>query len=266
MAPPTTERDAPSYPIESVNNALRLLLMLREQPHLRLTTASAALGVAPSTAHRLLAMLEYNDFVRNDETLRAYVAGQALTEVGRAVVKRLVIRGVARPVLQRLRQVTNETVHLAMLTGSNVLYLDSFESGRGLRVTSRIGRSLPACCTSVGKAILASLPEAELTKIYPAEELPVQTSESLATRADLRRELWKIREAGGVATNHGESEQGVGSVGIALPRTPGGRLTGISLAVPLVRLTDEATVELAGHLRKAADELGELIKTAEVKS
>jgi DNA-binding IclR family transcriptional regulator len=84
--------------------------MLRDEPSIRLTEAGLALGVAPSTAHRLLAMLEYHDFVRNDEALRAYVAGRALTEIGLAVVQKMDIRGIARPVLERLQAESGETV------------------------------------------------------------------------------------------------------------------------------------------------------------
>jgi IclR family acetate operon transcriptional repressor len=262
MAAKTSGRTAPGYPIESVNNAFRLLLMFREQPHLRLTEASAALGVAPSTAHRLLAMLEFHDFVRNDEHLRAYVAGQAFTDVGLSVVQRLSVRRLARPILQSLQRETNETAHLAMLAGNRVLYLDAVESSRGLRVGSRTGRSLPANCTSVGKALLAQLSDDEVRALFPHEDLPTQTHESLATRTDLLRELGRVREAH-IAENHGESEVGVGSVGIAVPTLSGGRRIGISLAVPLIRSGDEVMASLADRLRHAVAELADLIDADE---
>jgi IclR family transcriptional regulator, acetate operon repressor len=265
MAVKTSGRAAPGYPIESVNNAFRLLLMFREQSHLRLTEASAALGVAPSTAHRLLAMLEFHDFVRNDEKLRAYVAGQAFTDVGLSVVQRLSVRRLARPILQHLQRQTNETAHLAMLAGNRVLYLDAVESNRGLRVGSRTGRSLPANCTSVGKALLAQLSDDDVLELYPNEDLLTQTHESLATRTDLLRELGRVREVG-VAENHGESEVGVGSVGIAVPMLAGGRRIGISLAVPLIRSDEGVMASLAGQLRDAATELAERIDAEETAS
>jgi DNA-binding IclR family transcriptional regulator len=254
---------APGYPIESVNNALRLLLMLREQPHLRLTQASTALGVGPSTAHRLLAMLEYRDLVRNDQNLRAYVAGQALTDVGLAVVQRLTVRALAHPILRRLQEETTETAHLALLAGPKVLYLDSVESSRGLRVTPRTGRSLPAHCTSVGKAMLATLTEDEFNRLYPEEDLATATVNSIATRTDLRRALWTIRSSGGVARNREESELGVGSVGVVVPKAAKGRLAGLSLAVPTLRLTDALAQEHAEKLTAAAAELAEAMTKAE---
>src|SRR5215470_8861033 len=77
-------RRPPSYPIASVDRALRLLLLVGRRSSVRLSEASQALGVAPSTAHRLLAMLAFHDFVRRDGDRRGYVAGPALAEIGRA--------------------------------------------------------------------------------------------------------------------------------------------------------------------------------------
>lgn len=71
--------DAPQYPIESVDKALKLLLLLGEQPSIRLSEATRYLGVASSTAHRLLAMLAYRGFVRQDPVSKAYLPGPALT-------------------------------------------------------------------------------------------------------------------------------------------------------------------------------------------
>ena len=64
-----SERTPPAYPITSVDNALKLLLTFRDRPQLALSDASAYLGVAHSTAHRLLAMLAYHDFVRQERGL-----------------------------------------------------------------------------------------------------------------------------------------------------------------------------------------------------
>ena len=99
----------PAYPIASVDNALRLLLLFRSQPRVRLTEASEHLGVAHSTAHRLMAMLAYHGFVRQERDSRTYVAGPALVETGLAAVHQLDIRRHARPALERLAHSLGET-------------------------------------------------------------------------------------------------------------------------------------------------------------
>ena len=94
----------PPYPIGSVDNALRLLAMLRTRSAITVSEAAAELGVARSTAHRLLGMLRHHGFVRQDPDSRAYLPGRALLEIGLSVVERLDVRVAARPVLEALSQ------------------------------------------------------------------------------------------------------------------------------------------------------------------
>jgi DNA-binding IclR family transcriptional regulator len=260
MREESTGREAPRYPIESVNNVLRLVLMLRDQKQIRLTEASAALGVAPSTAHRLLAMLEHHDFVRNDDSLRAYVAGRALNEIGLAVVRKIDIRGVARPVMQQLQQRFHETLHIAALERDVVLYLDSVESDRELRVGSRVGRTLPAHCTSVGKAMLASMTDEQVKALYPDERLEARTNHSVSTRSELLRELAQARKAG-YATNRSESEDGVGSMALVIPGGEiGGRLMALALSAPLPRLDAATERRLLPHLKTSVQQIAEQMR------
>ncbi len=105
----------PQYPIESVDNALLVLLLLREHAELRLTDVSRYLGVASSTAHRVLSMLQYRGLLQQDPASRAYGAGPVLDELAFGVMRRLDVRATARPVLGRLHDELQETVHLGQL-------------------------------------------------------------------------------------------------------------------------------------------------------
>jgi len=246
----------PQYPIESVGNALRLLLMFRASPQVRLTDARDHLGVAHSTAHRLMAMLVYHGFVRQDPVSRAYVAGPALVDVGLSVVRSMDIRTQAREVLEALSRSTGETVHLAQLEGPNVRFLDAVESEHALRVAARTGRTLPAYATSVGKALLAALSTEQLRRIYPQELLgDGPTDKSLTTRTELEAELAKICQRG-YATNSSESEDGVSSVGVAVVHPVNGPIAAISLAAPIGRMSAAQAREQATELRDATRALG----------
>jgi IclR family transcriptional regulator, acetate operon repressor len=203
---PSDDGAAPTYPISSVDNALRLLQLFREQQSVRLTDACAYLDVAHSTAHRLLAMLVHHGFVRQDPTTRAYLPGPTLVEIGLAVVQKMDIRLQVRPILEKLAAEFEETVHLVVLEGTHVRYLDAVESERALRVVARTGNLLPAHCTSAGKALLAELSPARLHELYPQARLPTQTSHSLATMRSLEAALADIREQG-YATHYEESEE-----------------------------------------------------------
>jgi DNA-binding IclR family transcriptional regulator len=248
----------PQYPIESVDNALKLLLLLGEQPSIRLTDASKYLGVATSTAHRILAMLQYRGFVRQDTATKAYGPGPALTGVAFAVIASMDIHRLARPLMQDLNDTFNESIHLGVLEGSNIRFLEAVESRKAVRVASRMGKSLPAHCTSLGKALLAQLDEDEFERLYPSASLTTVTDKSIGDRATLERELGKVRKAG-YATNREESEEGVASVAVAVPtRTPGLRL-GLSLSAPVGRMPQSATPAVVKGLQASAAELGQLL-------
>lgn len=248
----------PTYPIESVDNALKLLHMLRDRSHLRVSEASSAIGVARSTAHRLLAMLRHHGFVRQDPLSRAYVAGPAFLDFGLASLRDRDIRAEARPFLETLSRETGETVHLITLQGRDVLFLDCVESARTVRVGNRTGLVLPAHCTSAGKALLAALPPERLKALYPKDGLHGLTRRSIRTRARLERELRLVRERG-YATNFGETEEDIGSVGVLIQDRQRIARAALSVAAPTSRLTAKTIATMAKAALRTAAAIGETL-------
>jgi IclR family transcriptional regulator, acetate operon repressor len=244
----------PEYPIASVDNALTLLTLFSERRALRVSDAAEALGTARSTAHRLLAMLEYHRFAQQDPATKAYEAGPALIEVGLSALGSFDIRRTARPVLERLCEEVAETVHLAALHGGVVAFLDSAETSRGLRVGARVGRVMPAHCTAAGKAILAHLTPGELHRIYPERRLEPMTSRSLSWIEELEADLENVRERG-YATNFGESESDVAAVAVSVPGYPGDRRLSITVSAPIGRLAPDHVPQVAEAASRAAAEL-----------
>lgn len=247
----------PQYRIESVDNALRLLLLFETKPSIRLTDASNYLGVASSTAHRLMGMLLYRGFVRQNPATRAYEPGQALSSIAFAIRRQVDIRTLARPVLEQLFEKTGETVHFARLERTDAQFIDAIESSRAVRVGSRQGLTLPANCTATGKAMLSRLNEEQLRALYPKNELPGLTGNSITSRADLETELDEVRRIG-YATSREESEDGVTSVAVSIAG-PSGTLYGINVSVPAHRMSDKLRVELGEVLRASAEDLQGLL-------
>jgi IclR family transcriptional regulator, acetate operon repressor len=246
---PVSEDGAePAYPITSVDNALRLIRLFNERESLRLTDACSYLGVAHSTAHRLLAMLIHHGFVQQDPQSRTYRPGPTLLEIGLAVVEKSDVRVRAKPMLAALVDQFNETVHLMALEGTRVRYLDAVEGTRALRVAPRTGTLLPAHCTSGGKVLLADLPDDRVRALYadPAS-LETQTDRSVSTLPGLLAALEEVR-ANGYATNYEESEEGVGSVAIALRDAAGRARAAVAVAVPTTRLGAAIRKEIAAAL------------------
>ncbi|MGB5797739.1 MAG: IclR family transcriptional regulator [Mycolicibacter algericus] len=258
VGPAVPNQGVPQYPIGSVDRALKLILLLGEQPRLRLTDAAEHLAVASSTAHRLLAMLQYRGFVRQDPVSKAYYPGPALMSVASSVFNRLDIEDAATPVLRRLSEHLRESVHIGMIEGAHVRFIAAAEGPTAVRVASRLGRTMPAHCTSTGKALLARLSEAEVARLYPDEELERVTAHSVGTRAELQRELSRIRQQG-YAVNREGSEDGVASVAVPIPTRASGVLLALNAAAPVHRLSPSRHRAVAALLVEAAKEIGDRI-------
>lgn len=253
---PAADSLAPQYPIESVDNALKLLLLLGEQPQIRLSEATRYLGVASSTAHRLLAMLAYRGFVRQDPISKAYLPGPSLTGVAFAIFGRIDIQRTAMPVMRGLSEQLRESIHVGMLDGAGVRFVAAVEGPTAVRVASRLGRTMPVHCTSTGKVLLAQLSEPELRQLLPDEDLHRITAHSVGTRTELEAELSGIRERG-YAVNREESEEGVASVAVPIPTRAPGLLLALNAAAPQNRLGLSRYSSVAAALAKAAKEIGD---------
>jgi DNA-binding IclR family transcriptional regulator len=263
MSNPAASSSLPDGPTTtSVDNALVLLQLVGESQALRVAEAADLLGVARSTAHRLLTALRRRGFVTQDRPNGAYRPGPALYEIGLAAVNRIDIRRVARPVLEQLREETQETVSLALLEGTTVRFLDCAESPRSVRVGNRTGVVRPAHASAVGKAVLAGLSDSELDRRYPDGSLPgATTTAALSDLGQLRAELATIR-AQGYALNWEESADGVCAVAVALRDTVGQPLAGLGVAAPSSRMRDvEAIRALAPAVVRGAELVQERLRT-----
>lgn len=245
--------ERPKYPINSVDNALRLLLAFRDQRLIRVGEAGELLGVVASTAHRLMAMLEYHGFVQQDADTKAYRAGPSLIDIGLSVVRQTDLRQHLRPYLERLTAASGETSHLIILRGANSLFIDSVESHAALRTSSRIGMTFPAHTVSGGKALLAALSADQLAELYPVEELAGLTARSITTRTALLKELEMVRQRG-YATNQGESETDIAAVAVLVRNAFEQPRAAIAVSAPRARIDERTMRELATQMSRLAGE------------
>ena len=230
--------------LTSVDNALWLLQLVAERQALRVSEAAELLGVARSTAHRLLSALRRRGFVMQDRPNGTYRPGPALSAIGMAAISGLDIRRVAQPVLEQLRDKTKETASLAVLEGTMVRFVECYEGTAIVRIGNRAGVVRHAHASAIGKAILAALPDSDLERRYPDEELPAPTPSSITSRRELMAELTQVRRQG-YALNWEESSDGVAAVAAAL-RGP----TGMPLAAPLgIFMRPESSSTLSPLLR-----------------
>ena len=236
-------------PVESADRALRLLDLLRQSGSVSVSEAAAQLGVAASTAHRLLNTLMFREYAVQDH-LRRYRIGPAFWNDQDRSPALGGLRLAARPALEYAREQTGETVQVMVLRGGDVLFLDGLESPHSLRVAMRRGDTMPAFTSAGGKALLSRLPNQELEEVYRAgvPDWPTATIHSLST---LKRRMTRIRQEG-YATNVEETEQGVVGVGIAVVNYVGRPLAGLTTATPSIRFSRADVPRHVEVLRTAA--------------
>ncbi len=247
--------DRPASLIGAVDNVLRLLALFETNKVIRVNEVSRDMGLSRSTVHRMLSTLHFHRFVEQDDLSRAYRPGPALIDIGLSVVRNMDIRAMAHAVLVDLAEDTGETVHLGQLRGTDVIYLDSVESAQMVRAGNRVGWSLPAHATAGGKALLAALPETELTALYPDEALAAPTPMAIETRSALFQQLAEVRSRG-FAINNAEIESDIGAVGAAV-RDGNGRVRGVlAVTAPISRVDSAWTERCGGAVLRSAQTLG----------
>ncbi|WP_262286316.1 IclR family transcriptional regulator [Micromonospora sp. MA102] len=245
-------QDKPSYAIESVDNALRLLQVIRDEGSIRVKQAATELGVAQSTAHRLLSMLVYRGFAAQDES-RAYVPGPSLG-VGPARYQWTHdLRVVSEPHMQALSRELGETVNLMIRVGTVVRFLLTIEGPQMLRVGDRQGAVVPASAASGGKALLATLDNAILERLYRNESTAL--AEGMMKPAEFTRFIKKIElvRLNGYAINFEETEAGVAAIGMVVRGASGNAIGAISLGIPTSRFRKLLRTNLVSRVSLARD-------------
>lgn len=239
----------PPYPIASVDHALRAATMLQLEGGATVSQIAERLGVARSTAHRLLAMLVYRDFAVQDEN-RVYRAGPVLELAVHSQSQVSRLRAAALPHLHRLVDLLDETANLTIRTGDTARFIASVESGQALRVGSREGMVFPAHRTTAGLLLLASLDDAELAEVYSASRY----RDRPADRPDLQRLRGELDLIGrnGFALNQERSERGLVAIGVPVRDPDGTAQAGLSVSMPSVRYDPHELPSLVATLTASA--------------
>lgn len=190
-----TKKD--QYLINSILRASRILKTFStEKRQLKISELARQLGLDRSTTYRILLSLEEAGLVEKDVSTGAYALGLGAFELGNAYLRQTDLIQVARPIMAELAQKVQETVHLAVLSDTEIVYLDKVDSPRTLGVMSKIGQRSPVYCTALGKALLAFRSEEELSRILRKVKLVRMTPRTITSKQKLLDELRQVRKRG----------------------------------------------------------------------
>jgi IclR family acetate operon transcriptional repressor len=224
--------------VQSLTRALSLLEALaRSHDGLTLTELAQTVGLATSTAHRLLTTLQQARFVRFDPLSSVWQVGVQTFIVGNAFARTRDVTMMARPYLRRLMEESGETVNLYVAEEGEAICMAQVESRRMMRAIARPGGRVKMHCSGAGKAILAFLPERELGQTLERHGLPRFTDKTLTTPKALRAALEQAR-ARGYAIDDEEHEVGLRCVGAPILDEHGLPLAGLSISGPTARIAD----------------------------
>lgn len=218
-----------------------------------MTQIAEKVGMHKSTVHRLLATLEEKRFVERDKETGAYRLGINMLQMAYLAREHNNLRQISARYLRRLSEQTRETVNLAILDGTDVVYLDVIESNQRVKIAAATGQRLPAFCTASGKAILAFSPN-EMVEEVLTSDMPKYTKHTVNTQEELIESLRHTREQG-FALSLQEFEEGINAIAVPLLARDKQPLASVAIAGPSYRLTREKMIEMGPDILETVREI-----------
>lgn len=197
-----------------------------------ITELSLATGLPKSNVHRVLSTLRVMGYVRSNAEGQ-YEPTLRMWEYGQRVLARFNIAGAARPYLRCLTQETNETSHLSLLDGLEIVYIDIVETTDPVRAHTPLGGRAPSYCTASGKALLVGQPAALIREV--ARSITPRTPATLRSYEELQQAVVQARERG-YATNLGEFQPNVAGIAAPVVNRRGDVIASVGIAGPMERL------------------------------
>ena len=258
-SPKKARRGLPSTPaperasqVQALGRALAVLNRLADaDAGVSLTEISRQVGLATSTAHRLLTTLEHDRYVRFDPETRLWFVGVQAFITGNAFLKTRDFVQMSRRHLRNLMEQSGETVNLAVPDKGEAVYLAQVECREMMRAFARPGARVPLHCSAVGKALLAAMPEEELNEALRRRSLSRLTPRTIVTPATLRADLIQARERG-YAIDDEEHAIGLRCAAAALFNEHGESIGAISLSGPAARIPPDRIPLLGDLVKKTA--------------
>ena len=229
------------YHVRAVERALILLRFFVDcDDGFSATEISHRAQLDLSTTFRLLVTLQAQGFIDQHPDSGRYHLGVTCLELGSQYLKTNDVRKRALNVMEELRNDFGETVHLAMLEGNEVVYLEKLPGLHPIGLmSSRVGQHSPAHCTGVGKALVAFLPDGELRRLFPRAKLARYTDTTITDLNALVQELADVRERG-YAIDDQEHEIGVKCAAVPIFNHKG-IVAAMSISGPAERMDQHIT-------------------------
>ena len=225
--------------IKSIEKGLNIISLLSQHGSpLKLEELVRISGVRKTSCFRILQTLTRAGFALKDKDTGGYFIGPKMIAIGLTALESRGIRQLALPFMKEIRKATGATVNLAILSGAEVIFVERLQSAYIVEGNLSVGSRLSAHLSSMGKAILAHLPEAELDVVLKQIRFEKKTEKTISSIRALKEALRKIREAG-FALNEEELETGLFAIAVPLLNHTGVAVAALNISFLLTRHSRE---------------------------
>lgn len=236
-------------PMTSLLKAVSILQCFSyDEPELGIADIVRKVEMPRTTVHRILSTLLKTKLLERESNRGMYRIGPALYMMSSLYLGTTDILTAAEPVTKLLNELTGEYVILSVFDRGNIVVIKKEESRHGFRYHHTVGTILPAYASAMGKAFLSELSESELDSLYPNENFKLLTSKTIATKAQLKKELEQIRTTG-VSYDFEGNTEGLSCVGCVMRDATGKAVAAMSIGGPSHTFTEERKHQL-GKLNK----------------
>jgi IclR family KDG regulon transcriptional repressor len=243
--------------VPAVTRAFDILeIFLREDEPITVPEIAERVGLPRSTAHELVRTLAARQYlVPATSQPHHFMLGSKSFELGNAYASRVDLIVEGQDVARRVSATSEETVHLGIREGPDVVYVVKEDSSHAVRMVSGVGLRRPAHCTAMGKMLLSALPDDEITCLLGDDDsLPGLTSTSITARSRLLEEIVAIRKRG-LAFDDRESNPSVRCVASPVFDHRGTMVAAMSISIPVFRDLPERRATMIELLRSGTEEL-----------
>ena len=238
--------------VQSLSRALDIIELLHHEPSgLGVTEIATRLDLTKSTVHRILSYLAERGFIERAGDGQAYRLGLKFVEIASGRLNQLELKTEAAPHLRRLVERLGQPAHLAILSGTDVVYIDKVESLRSIRMYSQIGKRIPAYCSALGKSLLVDLEPPELERLAAGIEYRSLARGTRLGAASFEEAVRLARERGWSLDDE-ENEDGIRCVGAPVRDYTGRVIAAISVSGDRKVMAPERDAETALLVMEAA--------------
>ena len=243
--------------VQSIDRAVSILKCFTENKReLKLSEIAEQLGLNKSTVHGILSTLKYHRLISQDEKTQKYRLGLYLIELGEHVICSMDVRSIAYPIIEEICKELEETVHVVILDGIEVVYIDKKECDKSIKISTKIGARNLAYSTADGKVMLAYLDLETQMKMIP-ENIEKLTPNTIINKQMVIKELAEIKKRG-YAFDYEENIVGLICVAAPVFDYSGQAKYGISVMGPTIRMTEEKISQTINVLKNATNRISYL--------